>query len=125
MTRRPADRDRNRDRDRDRDRDHDGDRDAAVPTSEPGPMSAAAIEETILGLLAQRQPDATICPSEVARALGIDDRPWRELMPQVRQVAQGLAMQGRLRVTRGGVPVDATRGGGPIRLGRPPTKGGR
>lgn len=111
MTHRPADRDRDRDRD------------AAVPKAEPGPMSAAAIEESIFGLLAQRQPDATICPSEVARALGTDDCPWRELMPQVRQVAQGLAMQGRLRVTRGGVPVDATGRGGPIRLGRPTTKG--
>jgi len=40
-------------------------------------------------------------------------------MPHVRQVAQALAQQHRLRVTRGGVLVDATAPGGPIRLGLP------
>lgn len=82
-------------------------------------VSPAAIEETIFALLARRQAGATICPSEVARALVPDSGRWRDLMPQVRQVAQGLAHAQRLRVTRGGVPVDATSHGGPIRLGRP------
>ena len=40
-------------------------------------------------------------------------------MPHVRQVAQALAQQHRLRVTRGGVLVDATAPGGAIRLGLP------
>jgi hypothetical protein len=80
-------------------------------------MTPADIERQIFLLLAQRRPDATICPSEVARALGTNAAPWRALMPQVRQVAQVLAHDGRLHVTRGGVPVDATSGGGPIRLG--------
>ncbi len=78
----------------------------------------AAIEHCIFGLLDQRQAGATICPSEVARALE-PDGPWRELMPQVRQVAQQMVQAGRLRVTRAGRPVDATSPGGPIRLGRP------
>ena len=82
-------------------------------------VTPAAIEERIFGLLAARQDGATICPSEVARALVPDGGPWRALMPQVRQVAQGLARGQRLRVTRGGVDVDATSPGGPIRLGRP------
>ena len=83
----------------------------------------AAIEDKIFSLLARRHEGATICPSEVARALASDDGAWRELMPHVRQVAQGLAERNRLEVTRGGVPVDATSQGGPIRLGRPSKRG--
>lgn len=75
------------------------------------------IEVTIFTLLSARQAGATICPSEVARALAPDGTAWRELMPQVRDVAQALADAGRIVVTRGGVPVEATAGGGPIRLG--------
>ncbi len=86
-------------------------------------MTDAAIEHGIFDLLAARRPGATVCPSEVARALEPDGARWRALMPQVRQVAQQLALQGRLRVTRGGVPVDATDAGGPIRLGLVPTHG--
>ena len=82
-------------------------------------VTPAVIAEKIFGLLALRARDATICPSEVARALVADQGPWRTLMPQVRQVAQDLALAHRLRVTRSGVPVDATARGGPIRLGRP------
>lgn len=79
----------------------------------------AAIEATIFALLAARREGATICPSEVARALVPEGEAWREGMPRVRAVAQGLAESGRLVVTRRRVPVDATSGGGPIRLGRP------
>jgi hypothetical protein len=81
-------------------------------------MTDADIEAQIFALLAQRQPGATICPSEVARALATRGGAWRGHMPQVRQVAQSLAQQHRLHITRGGVPVaDATAPGGPIRLG--------
>ncbi|MDP3228597.1 MAG: DUF3253 domain-containing protein [Acidovorax sp.] len=83
-------------------------------------MTDADIEEQIFALLAMRQPGATLCPSEVARALVREEGAWRERMPQVRQVAQTLAQQHRLRVTRGGMPVDATAPGGPIRLGLVP-----
>ncbi|WP_440108477.1 DUF3253 domain-containing protein [Acidovorax sp. BL-A-41-H1] len=82
-------------------------------------MTDAEIEERIFALLARRQPGATICPSEVARALAPSGGAWREHMPQVRYVANALAQKGRLRVTRGGVPVDAATPGGPIRLGLP------
>ena len=81
--------------------------------------AAPAIEDTIFGLLARRRKGSTICPSEVARALVPDEVPWRELMPRVRQVAQALAQENRIVVTRGGVPVDAMSDGGPIRLGLP------
>ncbi len=79
----------------------------------------AAIENKIFGLLATRHEGATICPSEVARALVPDGLGWRHLMPQVRQTAQELARNHRLNVTRRGTPVDATSRGGPIRLGLP------
>ena len=81
-------------------------------------MTPSAMEDAIFNLLARRQTDATICPSEVARSLATDEGEWRQLMPQVRQVAHDLAKAGRLRVTRRGVEVDATSKGGPIRLGR-------
>ena len=82
-------------------------------------MTDADIEQRIFALLSLRQPGATICPSEVARSLLPDGGAWRAQMPQVREVAQALAQQHRLRVTRGGVPVDAIAPGGPIRLGLP------
>ncbi|RYF80982.1 MAG: DUF3253 domain-containing protein [Comamonadaceae bacterium] len=82
-------------------------------------VTDASVEQQIFGLLALRKEGATICPSEVARALMPDGGPWRELMPQIRRVAHHLAGCGALSVTRGGLPVDATRPGGPVRLGRP------
>ena len=82
-------------------------------------VTKAAIEEKIFGLLATRHEGATICPSEVARALVSDGAPWRQLMPQVRQAAQELARNNRLTVTRRGARVEATSPGGPIRLGLP------
>lgn len=79
----------------------------------------AAIEEAIFRLLGERREGATICPSEVARALAPGGGAWRDLMPRVRTVAQRLASTHRLTVTRAGAPVDATSRGGPVRLGRP------
>lgn len=92
--------------------------------------SDESIEAALWSLLDQRATGATVCPSEVARALtrrgaasdaGARSEAWRALMPQVREVAQRLSAEGVLRVTRQGVDViDATAPGGPIRLGRPP-----
>ena len=69
----------------------------------------AAIAEALMDLAHRRGSGASFCPSEVARALADD---WRPLMPGVRRVAATLP----LTATRGGVPVDAQAGGGPIRL---------
>ena len=85
-------------------------------------MTDAAIAAKVFALLDQRRPEATICPSEVARALSLsnDEAAWRAAMPAVRRVAAQLMADGRLRVTRGGVPVaDPEQAGGPIRLGKP------
>ena len=74
--------------------------------------------DAIAGILESRQPPATICPSEAARAL--EPNEWRLLMPRVRTVAIGMAKDGVLDIRQGGrtvVPDEPLRG--PIRLGRP------
>ncbi|MEO7276040.1 MAG: DUF3253 domain-containing protein [Vicinamibacterales bacterium] len=84
---------------------------------------ADRIEAAIFALLDARAPDATICPSEAARAASPDR--WRRLMPQVRDVARQLARAGRLELRQRGaavLPDEEIRG--PIRLARP-TRGRR
>jgi hypothetical protein len=71
----------------------------------------------ILDLLARRDPDATICPSEAARALGGDDG-FRPLMGLVRDAARDLVADGAIEVTQRGAPVDLDDARGPIRLRR-------
>jgi len=76
------------------------------------------VVEAIERLLAARSPAATICPSEAARALAPEN--WRALMPQVREVARGLALQGRVVITQRGQHLDATLPWrGAIRIGVP------
>lgn len=85
----------------------------------PSVVDDATIERTVFDLLAARAADASICPSDVARALIEDEDAWRALMPQVRSVATRLARAGRLRITRGEASVDPDAPGrGPIRLRR-------
>ena len=79
-------------------------------------VEPAAIERTILELLARRDAGKTICPSEAARALAAD---WRPLMEPVREVARTLADEGRLEVTQSGRVVDHHAARGAIRLRRP------
>lgn len=81
-------------------------------------MTRADIRRRLLAMLDARACDASICPSEVARAM-LPDGEWRSLMPEVRAVAQALADQGKLQATRGNEVVDPTSTGGPIRLRRP------
>lgn len=45
--------------------------------------------EAIFALLARRSPDASICPSEVARAVAIDGD-WRKSMPTVHATVDAL-----------------------------------
>lgn len=79
-------------------------------------MTEEQIRGAISELLKSRQPTATICPSEAARALAPDE--WRPLMPQVRAVAITMAKEGTLDIRQGGKTVrrdEPLRG--PIRLG--------
>lgn len=84
------------------------------PTAPAGP---AAIRDEILRQTADRGPDRSICPSEVARALaGGEDGPWRPLMAPVRRAAAELARVGRIEILRKGKPVPPEAMRGVIRL---------
>ena len=52
------------------------------------------LEQALLALLADRDPTATICPSEVARAVGSESS-WRSLMEPTRRAAGRLAAAGQ------------------------------
>ena len=81
---------------------------------------ATAIEETMLRLATERGAGKTICPSEVARALG-GPHPdgWSPLMQPVRRVAVRLAHEGRIAILRKGRPVDPDDFRGIYRLALP------
>jgi Protein of unknown function (DUF3253) len=69
------------------------------------PISHASIAATILALCAKRAENnvanpATICPSEVARALSADN--WRALMNDVRTVGTRLAQENKIEITQRG-----------------------
>lgn len=73
------------------------------------------IRDTILRLLNERTSGASICPSEVARA--VTNGNWRALMPVVRDIARELANDGIVEIRQKGQrvsPSDTWRG--PIRI---------
>ena len=76
----------------------------------------ARLQQTILDLLAQRRPGATICPSDAARAVAPKD--WRALMDAARSAAQRLVEAGEVEVTQGGEVVDVATARGPVRIRR-------
>jgi len=71
------------------------------------------IRSAILDLLQSRDPDASICPSEAARA-AFDD--WRPHMDEVRDVAADMATNDEVYATQGRNRVSITDASGPIRL---------
>jgi hypothetical protein len=79
-------------------------------------VSEEEFEQTILQLLARRREGATICPSDVARA--VDKGGWRQLMDPVRDAAGRLADRGEVDITQAGRVVDLTTARGPIRIRR-------
>jgi hypothetical protein len=74
------------------------------------------LERAVEALLDRRASDATICPSEAARA--VDAEGWRELMPAARAAAGRLAERGLVEVTQGGKVVDVRTARGPVRVRR-------
>ena len=77
------------------------------------------IATKIVDMLRLRASTASICPSDVARALADSDPAWRALMPSVRKAATALAYSDRIVITRGTHEVDpADVDHGPIRLRR-------
>ena len=87
------------------------------PSLRPVDDVDARLERTIGELLDRRRPEASICPSEAARAVDPDN--WRELMPSARAAAGRLVAAGEVEVTQGGEVVDVTTARGPIRIRRP------
>lgn len=83
------------------------------PTSDGRRERLAA---TIRSLLRHRAPEATICPSDAARAVG--GAAWRALVPEAREVAAQLRADGIVRTTQRGEDVDPRQARGPIRIGR-------
>ena len=69
---------------------------------------------TTLALLAARASGATVCPSEVARALAPED--WRDVMPLVHEAVDRLITDGFVCVSWKGKALP-TRAG-PYRIGR-------
>jgi hypothetical protein len=84
-----------------------------MPTDTETPDRPTA---AILGLLAERDPGKTICPSEAARVLA-GDGDFRPYMEPVREAAGRLAKAGRIEVTQKGRRVDVADVRGPIRVG--------
>lgn len=76
-------------------------------------MTDAATRKILLELAAERDGEATFCPSEAARRLQAD---WRPLMSQVREAAAVLVEEGRLVCTQRGKEVNPREAKGPIRL---------
>ena len=76
-----------------------------------------ALEDAVRSALAARRAGATVCPSEVARAVGGDDEAaWRPLMEPVRAAARRLAAVGELEWMQRGRVVDPSTARGPVRL---------
>jgi hypothetical protein len=69
-------------------------------------------------LLRHRRPDATICPSDVARAVGGNG--WRAILDEARSVVDELRRAGTVRVTQRGKEIDPAEARGPVRVGRGP-----
>lgn len=92
-----------------------------------GGLDDARVAATTRALLRHRAPEATVCPSELARAVASPG--WRPVMDAVRAVAAALVTCGEIEVRQRGAVVDVGARG-PIRYGRgphfphpPPTSG--
>ena len=84
------------------------------------------IAQNIIELLAAAEPNKSISPEDVARAVAEGRRRpkdppdlWRRYLPAVKQQALFLARAGKLIVIRKGKPVDAQTAKGVIRYKRP------
>lgn len=86
-------------------------------------MDTTDAYDATLALLYTRAPDATICPSEVARVLGAGQEDWRGMMPAVHAAFDRLVTDGRVRLSWKGQPLAARTG--PYRIGHAPRGGDR
>ena len=79
-------------------------------------MSRVDAREATLALLAARAEDATVCPSEVARAAAGSAGEWRETMPEVHAAVDQMVSDGLVRLSWKGRRL--TTRAGPYRIGR-------
>jgi hypothetical protein len=87
--------------------------DAAIALSD-GPIRQR-LEASIRALADHRGTDSSTCPSDAARAVGGEN--WRDLMPDARELARGLARSGEVEITQGGEILDPDGvWRGPIRI---------
>ncbi|GAA2964767.1 DUF3253 domain-containing protein [Streptomyces enissocaesilis] len=77
------------------------------------------LERAVLELSERRDPRATICPSDAARAVyeGEGDG-WRALMEPARRAVHRLVEAGEVEITQGGSPVEPSKVRSPIRVRR-------
>lgn len=74
----------------------------------------ARLEAELRRRLGRLAPGSTLCPSEIARAVGSDD--WRDLMDPTRRIAARMVADGEAQITQGGRVVDPSTARGPIRI---------
>ena len=77
-------------------------------------MNIEAITATMLRIAAERGPEKSMCPTDVARAVSTEN--WRPLLGAVRKVAADLARQGKIEILRKGKPINPDEMRGVIRL---------
>ena len=77
-------------------------------------MNIEAITDALLRIAAERGPEKSLCPTDVARAVSAED--WRPLLGAVRKVAADLARQGKIEILRKGKPINPDDMRGVIRL---------
>ena len=77
-------------------------------------MNIEAITDALLRIAAERGPEKSLCPTDVARAVSTEN--WRPLLGAVRKVAADLARQGKIEILRKGKPINPDEMRGVIRL---------
>ncbi len=77
-------------------------------------MNIEAITTAMLQIAAERGPEKSLCPTDVARAVSAED--WRPLLGAVRKVAADLARQGKIEILRKGKPINPDEMLGVIRF---------
>ena len=86
------------------------------------PVTRAAVSAAraaILDLLAARDADKTICPSEAAHAIG--GAAWRDAMPAAHAAARALVAEGLVELRQGGARRDPDAIIGAYRIARTPS----
>lgn len=81
---------------------------------EPSPEARRQRIGCVIRALLRHRAGRTICPSDAARVVGADS--WRPLMPEVRDVAGELVLEGECVAQQKGEAVELAAARGPVRL---------